>query len=375
MVSPALGCGRRLRRILAPLVAAAGAEPGADRYRKRFPADAHLRILLHHVPCGGDSLRQTHADLAGDAAAWARLGLPEGISRSQLARSSTSRPGACAEALFAAAVALARGRHAAAPDLAAPERVQAVDASFVRLSAELSPWSRHGNHAPGVRLQAGLDLAGRVPSSLRPTLADTHDTTALGDRDLGGLAGWTLLIDLGYDGHRLFARLRDAGVSFVCPLHPQAFRRLEAERAVDPTPTADGDVVLADRTVALGSPNNRAGAVLPGMRLVTGRTAEGAERSFVTDRHDLGAGEVLALERQRWQIELFFRWLKHQLKALHPFGASREAVWLTVPIGATAAVLAGLVDAERPKGDPRVAWLRAIGRALATAPDGPDGPG
>jgi hypothetical protein len=374
MVSPALGCGRRVRRIVAPLIAEAGAVPGADRYRKRFPAAAHLRILLHHVLCGGDSLRQTHADLAGDEAAFARLGLPGGISRAQLARSSTSRPGACAEALFAAVVALARARHAADPGLAALQKVQAVDASFLRLSAELSPWSKHGRHAPGVRLQAGLDLAGNVPGSLRLTLADTHDTTALAERDLEHLAGWTLLIDLGYYGHRLFARLREAGVSFVCPLHPQAFFAATAERPVDPAPTADGDVVRRDATITLGSPNNRAGAVLPGLRLVAGRTADGAERAFVTDRHDLAAGDVLTLYRKRWQIELFFRWLKHQLKLLHPFGTSREAVWLTVLIAATVAALAGLVEAERPKGDTRIAWLRGVGRTLVAAPAAPHGP-
>jgi hypothetical protein len=375
MLSPVAGCGRRLRRTLVPLVAGAAAVPGADRYRKHFPASAHLWILLRHVLCGGDSLRQTHADLAGEDGAFARLGLPDGISRSQLARSSTSRPSACAEALLAAVVARARERHAADPELAALQRVQAVDCTFLRLSAKLSPWSKHGNHAPGVRLQAGLDLAGNVPRSLRLTLADTHDTTALAARDLAELNGWTLLLDLGYYGHRLFAALRTAGVSFVCRLHPQAAYRVEAERTVDPAPTPDGDVVLADRAITLGSPNNRAGAVLPGMRLVESRNADGAAQRFVTDRFDLAAAEVVALYRKRWQIELFFRWLKHQLKALHPLGTSPQALWLTVPIAAAVAALAGPIEADRPKGDTRVAWLRGVGRALATAPDEPDGPG
>lgn len=108
MVPPARGCGRRLRRLLTPLVARAAAVPGADRYRKHFPAAAHLWLLLRHVLRGGDSLRQTHAEVTADPAEWVRLGLPGGISRSQLARSSTSRPTACAEVLFTAAAAAAR---------------------------------------------------------------------------------------------------------------------------------------------------------------------------------------------------------------------------------------------------------------------------
>ena len=139
MVPPARGCGRRLRRLLAPLVARAAAVPGADRYRKRFPAQAHLWLLLRHVLRGADSLRQTHAEVAADPAEWARLGVPGGISRSQLARSSTSRPAACAEALFAAAAAAARRCHAGDPAWRKMARVQAVDSSFLGRSARLAP--------------------------------------------------------------------------------------------------------------------------------------------------------------------------------------------------------------------------------------------
>jgi hypothetical protein len=356
-----------LRRLLAPLVAAAAATPGADRYRKSFPAHAHLWILLRHVLTGGDSLRQTHAALAADDAEVARLGLPHGISRRQLARASTSRPAAGAEALFAAVVRLARRHAPLDPAWRRLTQVQAVDRTFLGLSLQLSPWSRHGGHAPGVRLQTGLDLAGAIPSDLRLTLTDVHDRRALAERDLTDLAGWTLLIDLGYDAHKLVARLRAAQVSFVCRLHAQATYRVTATQPVDATPTADGDVVVADETITLGSPNNRKGAVLPQMRLVTSRNAAGIEHRFVTDRHDLTAAAVVALFRKRWQIELFFRWLKYHLKALPPFGTSREAVWLTVLICAIVAVLAMLATSDRPKGESHIAWLRGVGTALLAA--------
>lgn len=364
---PAPGLGRRLRGLLTPFVDRAAATPGADRYRKRFPLRAHVWILLIHVLDGAGSLRQTHARL--DATGFAGLGLPDGISLSQLARSSTSRDPAGVERLFADLVAAARGN--ADPDWRRLTRVQAVDGSFLALSAKLSPWSRHRGHAPGVRLQAGLDLAGPIPADLRLTMADTHDTTALRARDLGALAGWTLLIDLGYYGHRLFAELRAAGVSFVCRLHPQAAFTVTADHPVPPITTPDGDVVLADRTIALGSPNNRAGAVLPGMRLVTSRNPRGEEQRFVTDRFDLAAADVVALYRKRWQIELFFRWLKHQLGLLRPLGHSRQAVWLGVLIAAIVALLLMLLATDRPRGVSRVAFARALAARLL-APDPTD---
>lgn len=364
---PAPGAGRRLRGLLAPFVDRAAATPGADRYRKHFPLRAHLWILLLHVLDGAASLRQTHARLR--ASGFAGLGLPRGISLSQLARSNTSRDPAGLERLFADLVAAARP--AADPNWRRLARVQAVDGSFLALSAALSPWSRHGKHAPGVRLQAGFDLADAIPAALCLTLADTHDTAALRARDLAALAGWTVVIDLGYYGHRLFAELRAAGVSLICRLHPQAAYRVDADRPVPPITTPDGDVVLADQTITLGSPNNRAGAVLPGMRLVVSRNPRGEEQRFVTDRFDLTAAEVVALYRKRWQIELFFRFLKHQLGLLRPLGHSREAVWLTVLVCAIVALLLMLLATERPCGVSRVAFARALA-LLLLLPAAPD---
>jgi Transposase DDE domain len=364
---PAPGLGRRLRGLLDPVVDRAAATPGADRYRKHFPLRAHLWILLVHVLDGAASLRQTHARLR--ATDFAGLDLPRGISFSQLARSSTSRDPAGIVRLFADLVAAVRPQ--ADPVWHRLERVQVVDATFLALSAKLSPWSRHGGHAPGVRLQTGFDLAGAIPSALRLTLADTHDTTALGARDLAALAGWTVVIDLGYYGHRRFAELRAAGVSLICRLHPQAAYRVTADHPVPPITTPDGDVVLADQTITLGSPHNRAGAVLPGMRLVTSCNGAGEEQRFVTDRGDLAAADVVALYRKRWQIELFFRWLKHQLNATHPLGHSRAAVWLTVLLCAIVALVLMLLTAARPRGVTRIAFARALAVHLTT-PDPTD---
>ena len=102
------------------------------------------------------------------------------------------------------------------------------------------------------------------------------------------------------------------------------------------------------------------------MRLVTSRNPAGAVHRFVTDRFDLSAAEVVALYRKRWQIELFFRWLKHQLKALHPLGTSREAVWLTVLLGAIAGLVASLVDPDRPRATPTSPCCAASARRCSS---------
>lgn len=366
MIPSTVPVGRQARRLLAPSLRRAASTPGADHYRKHFPAVAHLWLLVLHGLSGFGSLRQSHAAFAAVPRLFAQIGLRRGLSYSQLARSSTSRPAGCVEALAAALVARAERQISPDPHWRLLRQVQLSDSTFLALSLKLSPWSRHGGHVPGVRVQTLFELGRRLPRRLWLTLADINDHDALKHADLGTLAGWTLVFDLGYYGHRQFARLQAAGVSFLSRLHPQASYRVTAKRAVAAEPTPDGDVVLRDETITLGSPNNRAGAVLPGLRLVTSRNADGKVHRFVTDRVDLSAAEVAQLYRKRWQIELFFRFLKQQLQLATPLGHSRAAVWLTVLVAVIVAVLLVLLEADRPPAVSRIAWLRAVATTLTT---------
>jgi hypothetical protein len=364
MIPPHPGLGRHLRRLLDPLLRAAAAAPGADRYRKHFSTLSHLQILLFHVLDGSSSLRQTHAKLSG--LGFETVGLAQPISRSQLARSSTSRPLAPVAHLFADLARLAQARTAPGEW----DRVRLIDSSFLALSAACSPWSVHGGHIPGVRLHAGFDLAAAIPTDLVLTLADTHDVRALADRDLAPLVGWTLVMDRGYYSHAQFARLRAAGVHFVARFREQAHVAVTAERAVPAA--AEAETICADQTVTLGSPHNHASTVVPELRLITSVTAAGDSLTVVTDRFELPAAAVLALYRRRWQIELFFRWLKHHLGLLHPLGASPEAIWLSVLVGACVAVLAALLEPLQPPAVTRIAFLRTLAVLAVRAPCAPN---
>jgi Transposase DDE domain len=362
---------RRLRKTLDPLIGKAARESRADRYRKSFPAYAHAWMLVLHVMSGNASLRQSHAQQSADPELGRSLGMSEGwVSYSQLARSSASRPAECFERLLASLLRRARGRAGRrSPELL--RGVRLVDSTFFALGGKASRWSVHGRHGPGVRLQALLEPTERLPEAIRMTTVAANDAKALAGWDLSGLEGRTLVFDLGYYSHRNLKRLLEGGVHFLTRLKGQARYRVSASRvptAEGEPKTPEGDTVVSDETISLGSPNNRRGAVLEGVRLVTGENEKGEVHRFLTDRHDLSAQEVLSLYRKRWQIELFFRWLKRQLGALRPFGQSREAVWLTIVVAAIVAVLAALSEEWRPKGLTRVSWLRALGPALFRRP-------
>jgi hypothetical protein len=360
-----LPISRRLRRavpaLVNPLIHAASARPEADRYRKHFTTDAHLQILLDHALSGSDSLRQTHAGLDLAAENWAAYGLAQRVSLSQLARSSTSRPSACLETVaqgLLVQVPVRRGD----PILS---QTWVRDSSFFTLSAKRSPWSRHGKHVPGIRVHTDYDLARAVPTRLDWTTADTHDLRHLAETDLTELAGWTVVMDVGYYGHALFQRLLAHGVDFVIPRQPQASVQYETFAPIGVgRMTPNGDRIVRDVTITLGSPNNRHGTVLPHLRLITSCAPNGTYHSLITSRLDLLPEDVVMLYHQRWQIELFFRAVKHQMGGLHPLGTSPEAVWATILLAIICWALQALLEDLQPPAVTNVAWLRAIAQNL-----------
>lgn len=372
MIPDSVGCGRRLYRKVQPLIeqAAHSTAGRADRYRKHFRAVSHMWLLILHLAGGGPSLRQSHARLGAIPGLHHRLGLPNWISLSQLARSSTSRETECFETLLQHLTEQVKRTPALCKDAEwqALNKTTAIDSTFLRLSAKLSPWSKQGGYEAGVRVQYSLQLSTHIPQLLHMHTVDQNDHVALWEQDLTPFVGWTILVDLGYYGHRQFKRLLEGGVHLLTKLHKQASYQVTDTRGVTQKKgwKQGDDLVLSDESITLGSPNNRRGAVLRGIRLVTSRNPRGEVCHLITDRFDLAAWEVVELYRRRWQIELFFRWLKRQLGTVRPLGQSREAVWLTVLVGAIVALI-WLLLAEistKPLSMSRIAWLGAVAQGL-----------
>src|SRR5437870_9028040 len=274
MIPQSMGCGRRLYRTVQPILQAVVDKHKckANRYRKRFKADAHAWILILHMMKGAKpagSLRQSHAELGANPTLRRKLGLGWWISFSQLARSSTSRAPECFEELVMQILKLAQSQTKPIDD---PEwkllnKAKAIDSTFLGLSAKLSPWSLHGKHAPGMRVQFGLDLASHIPEVLCLTGTEVLDNKALGlmcEADLTRFQGWTLVMDLGYYAHKQFEQLREWDIHFLSKLHPQAAYQVTHKREVTQKQgwTPQDDEVVTDEVITLGSLNNRRGAVL-----------------------------------------------------------------------------------------------------------------
>lgn len=375
---------KQLRRDLAHTTAAAQ----SDRYRKHFSSPAHAFLLFFHGLSGGQSLRQSYAAMSwcpgmlaasGLAAAPGRLS----VSYSQVAASNTSRPAAFLTGLIP--IMLARLRQRGVRSSTIPQELQIIDTTFLRVSLTLATWLPPSSHPRnrGVRVPCQYHPASDLPQQVLVTTCRRNDVQSLDrmlldqpDR-LQHLVGQTLLLDLGFYSHRRLAALSAAGIHFVTRLHPQAQVTITAARALQPafTPAllpAAPITVLCDQMVTVGSPHNRSGAVLPNMRLVTAEVqpTPAAARlgkavvtyRLLTDRLDLPPDMVVQCYLWRWQIELFFRWLKSHVRLPRLLGYSQNAIELSVAL-AILVHLFSLLAAEvlgRSRRNPLVLRLLAI---------------
>lgn len=370
-VESGYGLNRRLRRWLAselqglrPVIEASAAACGAEHSRKHFTSYRHLCLLLFHGLSSHSSLRQSYEHFAAcrGLVAASELGRDAGadrlgVSYSHLTTSNGTRPAALLVGVVSHLVARLRQDGLGALPTGDPLLGSLViqDSTFLRLSLRLAHWlpTLRRPDGSGVRVQVWLHPSLDLPevvqvTSIKVNDCQSWDRSLLGDPDrLASLAGQTLVVDLGYYSHERFTRLLAAGVHLVTRRHPQATVTIEADRPIQPAlPDCDGGriAVVADQRITLGSANNRAGAVLPGLRLVTADVvpqAKTGHRSptprryeILTDRWDLTAAEVVQVYLWRWQIELFLRWLKGHLHLPQLLGYSENAVelsvWLTI---------------------------------------------
>lgn len=352
---------RELRGLL-PLLRRCSAACQADAGRRHFTARGHACLLLFHGLSGSPSLEQTHASFPQSTGLARLSGLavlddagavdPDhlGVSYSQFALSNTTRPAAFLAGLVPTLVGRVRAA-GALPAVPFPWDLVTLDSTFLRRSLALSPWLPHSHphDIAGQRVQVLFRPAADLPEGILVHGTRTNDCQGLDQfvlddpQRLASLAGLTVAIDLGYYSHARFARLRAAGVHFVSRLQAQATVVVQADQEVQapwPDLPADRIEVLTDQRICLGSPTSRRGAVLSGLRLVRAAVAptpaaarQGARPvvyRLLTDRFDLPAAAVVWFYVWRWQIELFFRWLKRHLQLTRPLGTSQNAVELSI---------------------------------------------
>jgi hypothetical protein len=250
------------------------------------------------------------------------LGFRGAITRSALARANEQRdwqPWALLARKLMPKVRALYQTEPTALDLDVP--VIAIDSSLIDLSLALCPWANFTGVKAALKLHAALDLRGPVPAFVNVTSGE--------ESDMGGLdhlpvePGAVYVMDRGYVDFRRLRRLADQGAFFVIRARPDVRFYVRASRTVDRSGSLRADQII--RFNGTDVPDHWPGD----LRRVTIYDIEHARRlAFWTNLWDVPAAVVAEAYRQRWQIELFFRWLKHGLRIQTFYGTSDNAVRL-----------------------------------------------
>ena len=283
------------------------------------------------------SLRDIEACLRALGDGLYHLGIRGRVSRSTLADANEKRDWRI-YAEFAQKL-IAEGRRLHADELLEPELEQtayALDSTTVELCLSLFPWARTGRDRSSVKLHTLLDLQGNIPANLWITRASFSDNKILDV--LLPEPGAIYIMDRGYLD---FARLADLdrfrAVFVVRAKSNLQFQRLYSHRVDRSTG------LICDQTIVLTDP--RTAEHYPGkLRRVRFRDeSKGEGWTYLTNDFALPALTVAELYRSRWQVELFFKWIKQHLRIKAFYGNSDNAVRTQIWIAVATYVLVAIV--------------------------------
>ena len=287
-----------------------------------------------------ESLRDIEACLRSRSNLLYHLGIRGNVARSTLADANEQRDWRIYADLAQWLIARARKLYAQ-EDMGVDldETLYALDSTTIDLCLTLFPWARFGRHKAAVKMHTLLDLRGAIPTFIRITEGKLHDVHFLDELILE--AGAFYVMDRGYLDYARLYRFVLENAFFVTRAKSNMDCRWAASRPVDRTTglRADQTVYLQGVQAALDYPGP--------LRRVSYYDAETKKHFvFLTNNFDLPALTIALIYKRRWQIELFFKWIKQNLRIKAFYGTSDNTVKTQLWIAICVYVLVAIVKKE-----------------------------
>jgi Domain of unknown function (DUF4372)/Transposase DDE domain len=296
------------------------AETKAERHARGFTCWGQFVAMLFCQLGRAQSLREICGGLASCEGRLAHLGITA-PSRSTLSYANEHRPWQLYQAVFYQLLARCQ---AVAPKnkFRFKSKLLSLDATLIDLCADVFPWAKFRRTKGAVKLHFTLDHDGYLPTVLTITEGRRRETPVARQQQFA--PGTILVLDRGYLDLYWFADLTAAGVFFVTRLRTTANYRVVAQRPVPQHRgiVADQDIQFAGKASRRSYPHR--------LRRVVLRTTDGECLEFLTNHLTLGASTVARIYQDRWQIELFFKALKQNLRVKTFVGTSANALHIQI---------------------------------------------
>ena len=310
---------------------------GGDRSVKGFSCQDQFRCMAFAQLTYRDSLRDTVTCLNAQGPKLYHMGLRGGVRRSTLADANEKRDWRLYQAFAAALIVQARRLYANEPlGVELDSAAYALDTTTIDLCLSLFPWAPFQATKAALKLHTMLDLRGNIPLLVHIDDGKSYDTDILDV--LTPEPGAVYIMDRGYLDLVRLHRLSEAGAFFIVRAWRNHGLRRLASRPVDRATglVCDQIVRFAWRASAKKYPDR-----LRRIRCTDPNT--GKTLVFLTNNFTLPARVVADLYRCRWQVELFFKWIKQHLRIKSFFGTSENAVKTQIWIAIAVYVLIAIV--------------------------------
>lgn len=308
-----------------------------DRGVRSFRCAEQFRVMAFAQLSYRESLRDIEACLSAQASKLYHMGIRQSVSRSTLADANETRDWRIYAEFAHRLITQARTLYAKdSLGIELENTVYALDATTIDLCLSVFPWAAFRSTKAAVKLHTLLDLRGAIPSFIHISDGKLHDVHAL-DLLLPE-AGAIYVMDRAYVDFKRLYGLHTSGAFFVTRAKTNLdFRRLYSA-------TCDKDTgVLCDQIVALNGYYSQRD--YPDyLRRIRFKDQQSAKRLvFLTNQFSLPADTIAALYKSRWQVELFFKWIKQHLRIKRFYGTSENAVKTQIWIAVSVYVLVAIV--------------------------------
>ena len=313
-------------------------ELGGERYTKHFNVWIHLVVMLYAVIKRFDSLREITTSLLADTKKLAHLGIMFKISRSTLADANKRRPEAIFETIYRDLYA--RYRHELISDSRSSKcpkwmnRLQIIDSTTISLFSNLlfKGVGRHpktGKKKGGIKVHTIIHANEGVPSDIKFTSAATNDSFMLKPSHLS--KGDILAMDRAYIDYEKFEKLTQRGVIYVTKMKKSLKYQITNDVMYQ---TPNGLMEVRVQYVTF-TKQTKDGFINHNARIITYADEKKHKLiSLLTNDMDSDPNEIIAIYRQRWEIELLFKQIKQNFPLKYFYGESANAIkiqiWVTL---------------------------------------------
>ena len=306
-----------------------------NHYVKHFTCWNQLLTLMFGQLSNRESLRDLIIAIGAHYQKCYHLGLGKHVTRSNLAKANTNRDYRIFEEYAYYLVSEAR-RKRATDIFKLDGNVYAFDSTTISLCLDVFWWAKFRKHKGGIKIHTLYDLETQIPAFFHITTASVHDSKAM--KEIPIETGAYYIIDRGYNNFKELYRIHRAESFFVVRAKTNLqYKCVSWKRRMPKGILTDAEIELTVYGSQKGYPEH--------LRLIRFYD-EGQDREFIflTNAMELTAQQVADLYKNRWQIELFFKWLKQHLKIKKFWGTTENAVKIQIYSAICAYCLVAIVQ-------------------------------